>query len=490
MTGSDAASVTVSRRALLAGGATAATASPLLWVPPSAAAVRPRGVHLTYGVEPTRQMTISWSTPRSVRRPTLEVGPDRGLGLVVPVDSRGSKDVGTVYHHARVRHLTPGTRYRYRISHGGAVATTGTFTTAPGAPRPFRFAAFGDMGVNAAAAAHVRLIDKMEPDLAFVVGDLCYADSSGGTGAGGEGTQDFRTWDRWLTQIQPSAGQVPWMTTVGNHEMEAGNGDLGYDGYLDRFELPGNGPKEAPVTYSFVYGNVGFVALDGNDASFEIARNNGYLGSVQDRWLDRRLAALRAVDDVDFLVVGFHNCMYCTNAVHGSDGGTRSRWEPLFDKHSVDLVVNGHNHCYERTHPMRDGSPVREAPRGATVDSRTGTTYLTAGGAGQTVYPTGGLPVSYVAMEGGIRVPEPTTFASVVDNAHSIGFVDVTPRRPGRPPTMRLTTLGTERVGPRHRDAAARAGRLRWSAARPRLGPCTTSGSTSPGAATSPRGSP
>jgi hypothetical protein len=436
--------VTVSRRTVLAGGAATAAASPMLWVPPADAVVRPRGVHLQYGTEPKHDMTISWATPRSVRRPRLEVGPDRGLGLHVPVESTSSKDVRTIYHHARIRHLKPGTRYRYRISHGGAVAETGVFTTAPARPEPFRFAAFGDMGVNASAAAHVALIRQKRPDLAFVVGDLCYADSSGGSGSSGPSTQDFATWDRWLHQIQPSAGRVPWMTTVGNHEMEGGNGELGYAGYLDRFAPPTNGVAGAPVTYSFVYGNVGFVALDGNDASFEIDRNQGYLGHRQDRWLDRRLARLRSDDKVDFLVVGFHNCMYCTNLVHSSDGGNRARWEPIFDKHQVDLVVNGHNHCYERTHQMRGGSPVQEAPRGGVVDSRKGTIYLTAGGAGQAVYPSGGLPTAYVTMEGGVRVPEATTYAAVVDNQHSIGFVDVTPRRPGNPPTMRLTALATD----------------------------------------------
>ncbi|CAN5205912.1 metallophosphoesterase [soil metagenome] len=436
-----------SRRHLLAGGAGAgllAVASPLLWVPPASAGGRANGVHLTYGDDARHAMTVSWSTPRSVHRPRLEIGPDRSLGQHVPVRSRSTKDLKTVYHHGSVDGLEPGTRYRYRISHRGGTATTGTFTTAPRRAEKFRFAAFGDMGVNTAAAAHVALIDHLKPDLAFVVGDLCYADSSGGTGASGPDTQDFRTWDRWLRQIEPSAGRVPWMTTVGNHEMEGGNGELGYAGYLDRFRLPGNGVDGAPVTYSFVYGNVGFVALDGNDASFEISRNEGYLGAEQDSWLKRRLKHLRGRDDIDFIVVGFHNCMYCTNLVHASDGGNRSRWEHLFDRYSVDLVVNGHNHCYERTHPLRAGEPVVEAGRGAAFDSRKGTTYLTAGGAGQTVYPTSGSPLSYVTMAGGIRVPEPTLWSATTDNQHSIGFVDVSPARHGRPATMKLTALATD----------------------------------------------
>ncbi len=435
------------RRHVLAGGAGAgllAAASPLLWVPPASAAARPGGVHLVYGDDARHSMTVSWSTPRSVAKPRLEIGPDRGLGLRVPVHSRSTKDLRTVYHHGKVEGLEPGTRYRYRITHRGGAARTGTFTTAPRRAEKFRFAAFGDMGVNAAALAHVALIDTMAPDLAFVVGDLCYADSSGGTGASGPQTQDFRTWDRWLAQIQSSASRVPWMTTVGNHEMEGGNGELGYAGYLDRFRLPGNGVKGAPVTYSFVYANVAFIALDGNDASFEISRNEGYLGADQDSWLERRLKRLRARDDIDFIVVGFHNCMYCTNLVHASDGGHRTRWEHLFDRYSVDLVVNGHNHCYERTHPLRAGQPVVEAARGAAFDSRKGTTYLTAGGAGQAVYPTGGLAMSYVTMQGGVRVPETTLWSAVVENQHSIGFVDVTPRRGNRPATMRLTALATD----------------------------------------------
>jgi hypothetical protein len=437
-------SLPLSRRAVLGAGATAAVASPLLWVPPASAAVRPGGVHLAFGSDARRRMAVSWSTPASVRRPRLELGLDRSYGLTLGADSRSTKDLATVYHHVDLRGLRPGTTYHYRLTHAGAKPTTGTFRTAPRRPKRFRFAAFGDMGVNAAAAAHVALIRQMKPDFSFVVGDLCYADSSGGTGGGGPQTQDFDLWDRWLDQIAPSASRTPWMTTVGNHEMEAGNGELGYTGYLDRFELPDNGVKGAPVTYSFEYGNVGFVALDGNDASHEIPRNADYIGSSQDRWLKRRLAALRSDPGIDFIVVGFHNCMYCTNLMHGSDGGNRSRWEPIFDQYAVDLVVNGHNHCYERTHPVRAGVPVLEAPVGATVDSSLGTTYVTAGGAGQTEYPAGGLPVSYVTVDGGVRVPEATDWSAYVNETHSIAFIDAVPRTSTRPARLKLVALATD----------------------------------------------
>jgi calcineurin-like phosphoesterase family protein/purple acid phosphatase-like protein len=438
-----AAPAGVTRRTLLGATAVGGAASPMLWVPPAASAVPATGVHLAYGADPRRGMGISWSTPGSVRRPRLELGTDRSFGELLRPETRSTMGVDTVYHNVDTRELRAGTRYFYRISHAGSDPVVGSFRTAPRTSRGFRFTTFGDMGVNDAARRHVQMIGERDPDFAFVVGDLCYADKSGGTGIGGPQTQDFTVWDQWYRQIQSSARRIPWMTAVGNHEMEAGNGELGYDGYLARTNLPRNGAAGSP-TYSFRFQNVGFVALDGNDASYEITRNAGYTGNRQDAWLEDTLARMRADRRIDFIVAGFHHCMYCTNLVHGSDGGTRTRWEPLFDRYSVDVVVNGHNHSYERTHLMRDGVPVAEAPPGSVVDSRRGTTYLTVGGAGQAEYPAGDLPASYVTEEGGVRVPEGTEWSSRAYLGHSIAFVDVRPRIREGLAGLRITALAKD----------------------------------------------
>jgi hypothetical protein len=432
----------VSRRTLLGGAglAGAGAASPLLWVPPAASATRPVGVHLTYGADARKAMAVSWSTPGSVRRPRLEIGRNRGYGTTVFAESESSRRVGTVYHHVDLADLKPGKRYYYRLSHRGANPVTGSFVTAPSRPERYTFVAFGDMGVSSAAQRHVALMNRMKPRFAFVAGDLCYADL-GSRGTSTIDQQDFALWDHWLRQIQPSASRVPWMTTVGNHEMENRNGPLGYDGYLDRFRLPGNGPSGGPVTYSFVHGNVGFIALDGNDASYEIPRNRNYLGTLQDDWLRDTLGAMRLDPTVDFIVVGFHNCMYCTNDNHGSDDGNRSRWEPIFDTYTVDVVINGHNHCYERTHPLRAGTPMLDAPRGARFDSSIGTTYITAGGGGQRVYRGSGGTTSDLVVEGGGTEQESTEWSSVVRNTHSLAFFTAVPPDASGLATLKLKTL-------------------------------------------------
>jgi 3',5'-cyclic AMP phosphodiesterase CpdA len=155
------------------------------------------------------------------------------------------------------------------------------------------------------------------------------------------------------------------------------------------------------VSYSFKYGNVGFISLDANDVCYELEANLGYTGGAQTTWLGSTLATMRGDRSIDFIVAFFHQCAYSTCNVHASDGGIDKYWTPLFDQYQVDLVINGHNHVYERTDPIRGGSPTGEAPIGATIDTVTqGTTYVTAGGAGKSLYGFGStaspVPDSYL----------------------------------------------------------------------------------------------
>lgn len=182
--------------------------------------------------------------------------------------------------------------------------------------------------------------------------------------------------------------------------------------------------------------------MDGNDASYELPANRGWLGSRQDAWLRTTLASLRADPAVDFVVAAFHNCMFCTIAVHGSDGGVRSRYEPVFDEFAVDLVVNGHNHSYERTHPRKGGANTAEVPPGGTVrPASQGTTYIVAGGGGKTGYPVSLSPTSYVVDEGGRKVPEIADWSASHSEPYNLLVADVVPLTAARTTTMKLRAV-------------------------------------------------
>ena len=166
-----------------------------------------------------------------------------------------------------------------------------------------------------------------------------------------------------------------------------GGATHGYAGHAARLDLPRTGPAGCPSVYSVVYGNVGVLSLDANDLSAEIPTNAGYSQGAQLTWLTQRLGELRADPDVDFVVAFFHHCAYATSAAHASDAGVRAALAPLFDRFAVDLVVQGHNHQYERTDPIRGGVATRAAPDGTSVEAaRDGTTYICCGSGGRPRY--------------------------------------------------------------------------------------------------------
>jgi hypothetical protein len=482
-----------SRRGLMAGGAGLA-AGLAVGVAPAAAAfwqqrsvpgkfVVPFGRHLAWGANPRTQVRVGWQVPHAVRKPFVRVGlKPSTLGDRIPAEVRdldtrllSLKAVQQYYLHAALDHLTPGQRYYYTVGHHGYDdVTTGridTFTTAPtrrAVPGPFTFTAFGDQGVSRHAMSNDGIVAAQRPAFHLHAGDLCYADSSGH----GHGNDLFkpRAWDLFLAQTEPIAASVPWMPTLGNHDMEALYSPDGYGGQRARWDFPDNGPAKATGAYSFIYGNVGVIALDSNDVCYEISANHGYTHGTQTKWLAKRLAFLRVQPDVDFVVVFHHHCAFSTTVEHASEGGVRQHWVPLFDKYHVDLVINGHNHIYERADTMRDGR-ARKTPVGDTVlPDKHGTTYVTAGAAGRSLYRFA-VPDSYagnvhdvdvvlsaVSNPAGHHVQELVDWSRVRYTGYSFLAVDVAPATAGSTTTLTLRALTESGTEIDHLTIARKAG--------------------------------
>jgi hypothetical protein len=227
--------------------------------------------------------------------------------------------------------------------------------------------------------------------------------------------------------------------------MEPGFANHGYAGWLSRVAIGGSSPIAVPVASTFRYGSVGFVGLDSNDVSYEIPANRGWTQGQQTSWLDTTLSALRADPTIDFVVAYMHASPYSTSDAHGSEGGIRESWVPLFDKYQVDLVISGHNHCYERTLPLRQGAITAHTAQ--SIDSELGTTYVTAGGGGQTLapgfYPSG---LSRLATPAGDTLEVATW--PVSDRAGEYGALcaDVVPSTTHSAPTLHLRAYNTNGV--------------------------------------------
>ena len=374
---------------------------------PSGSFVAPFARHIAFGTDPRTALAVTWQVPALVSNPFVRIGHSPvELGEKIPAElevlSTPWADISAVdsvplvhpttveqyYIQARVSHLLPGTTYYYAVGHDGYDPATKpglepvrTFTTAPDCTSSFTFTAFGDQGESYDGVATGNLVRSVNPSFHLHAGDLAYA-NDGGHGLLTD-SYDPRVWDSFLVQNEGFASTIPWQAVVGNHEMEPWYSPNGYGAFFKRFAQP----TEDQTYYSFTYGNVAFLALDANDVTYEFVANHGYSSGAQTKWLTRELAAYRANKDIDFIVVYFHECAYCTATAHASDGGVRDAWTPIFDQYSVDLVINGHNHVYERTDPLKAGAVTTAAPIGSTVYSATqGTTYAVAGGAGNSLY--------------------------------------------------------------------------------------------------------
>jgi hypothetical protein len=489
------------------------------------------GRRLSYGADPRTSMRLAGELTGAPPAGAIvaDVGLDTGYGTRVPVEVRrllsqipcaGPAVTGAeqFFVHAALDDLAPGQTYHYRFRlPDGTVTPDATFTTAPRRDRvaePFTFTALGDHGTDVRhpqsgrdvtnhydaddtrrstmpASTLVGRIAAQRPAFHLLAGDICYADTQGLGAPETFSTQlpqtndyDPFAWSVYFAMIERSAATTPWMFTTGNHDMEALYGTPqnvppladaahGYGGHLLRLDLPGNGPTGCPSVYTFVHANVAVLSLDANDLTAEIPANTGYSGGAQVAWLEQQLAAYRADPTVDFIVAFFHHCAFSTSKTHASDGGVRDALAPLFDRYAVDLVVQGHNHQYERTNPIRGGTSTRQAPDRSTVRPATdGTTYVLAGSGGRPRYPFqpgsteryrgDGIPDStagagpevvnsYVWRGPGtdtdplrnplVQEPERVDWSQARYDDYAVLAVDVVPAPPGQRTTMTLRAV-------------------------------------------------
>ncbi|MFE9421525.1 purple acid phosphatase family protein [Kitasatospora sp. NPDC006697] len=386
--------------------------SPLLLTrPESMGAPAVEGLHLTFGQDPTREMTASWTTDGPVRRPRVQLGTlDGGFGHTVQAETRTYVDGvsnRTVYtHHAKMRNLRPGTYYTYAALHDGGRPDAGTFRTAQRGRQAFTFTSFGDQAVpittwqpdgkggytsvpsgiaSPASADIVAGIEQVDPLFHLLNGDLCYANIS---------PDRLRTWQGFHANNTRSARYRPWMPAAGNHENEKANGPIGFTAFQTRFDLPDNGgdAETKGLWYSFTVGSVHVVVLQNDDVAYQDAGDayvNGYSGGAQRAWLEKDLAAARSDRSIDWVVVCMHQVIISSSDANGADQGIREQWGPLFDRYQVDLVVCGHEHDYERSHPVRgtvSGSETLTPNPVATdtdlIDTSQGTVHMVLGGGG------------------------------------------------------------------------------------------------------------
>jgi hypothetical protein len=211
----------------------------------------------------------------------------------------------------------------------------------------FRFGVLGDFGDG--SRGQYELADQMFKLHARVkyghfvlVGDNLY---------GSERPQDFAR--KFEQPYKPllDAG-VKFYASLGNH-----------DAREQRYYKPFN--MEGKLYYTF---------NPNPDVRFFMLEST-YPVPEQIAWVERELKASTS----NWKIAVFHHPLYSSGGRHGSDIRLREVLEPLFVKYNVSVVLNGHDHFYERIKPQKGiayfvvgsgGRLARDIQRGSGITAK------------------------------------------------------------------------------------------------------------------------
>jgi hypothetical protein len=308
---------------------------------------------LTWTGDPKTSQTIQWRTSTEVKKGLVKYQDKALMNRFTPGGELQSIEASTRelksptvlndplvhMHAAHLTGLMPATTYVYSVGDGdNGWSELSEFTTAPEEGRPFAFMYMGDAqnGLDRWGTL-INNAFRERPDASFYImaGDLV------------DRGNERDDWDSYFFNARNVFKQRTMVPAIGNHENQGGHPTM----YLDLMQVPKNGPEkvEKKRAYWYRYSNALFIVLDTNIEP-----------EGQKKWLEETLEANK---DVTWKFAVYHHPAY-SSAPNRDNTAIRQHWVPLFDKYHVDLALQGHDHAYLRTFPMKGGKKVSSTKDG------------------------------------------------------------------------------------------------------------------------------
>jgi hypothetical protein len=173
------------------------------------------------------------------------------------------------------------------------------------------------------AQATAKLLDAI-PGTVFTAGDNAYEQ-----GTAEQFAKCYNpTWGRQKARTRPS---------VGNHEFHSTSATP----YFDYFGANAGDPAKG--YYSYDLGAWHIIVLNSECSEVGSCKS----GSPEEKWLHGDLQAHPSVCTLAY----WHKPLFSSGAKHGNDPEIKAFWQDLYDARTT-LVVNGHDHDYERFAPQ------------------------------------------------------------------------------------------------------------------------------------------
>ncbi|HEY5745082.1 MAG TPA: metallophosphoesterase [Chryseolinea sp.] len=295
---------------------------------------------------------LQWNDPQ---RMTVSLELDGDLPVELRLQLKGDRWQEPMIQNGKkvsfaLTNLLPDTAYSYTLTSGKTQSSLFTFRT-PAPDRPFSFNVWADSQSG---------IENFQQNVSNLSG---YGDAFGvGVGdivSNGATAEEWRTFFNVLGAT--SAGR-PYFLVPGNHD---------YDGYYDDLQ-PEQYKHYLPHTpqnyFSWRFGSCAFIALDPNERfPIDIPAS-----SRQYQWFREQLES-DMWKTATWHFVFLHQPPYSQGwAGYQGDETIRQLLEPMIESSSIDFVIAGHTHDYERLTKMYGHQQ---------------TTFLIVGGAGGSLEP-------------------------------------------------------------------------------------------------------
>jgi hypothetical protein len=358
----------------------------------------PEQVHLALG-KSDDAINVAWVTAADVPSEVQWWGgsfPSIQDSRKSTADSRVfTQDAGRTWftHAATMTGLERGAQYFYRVGGNGSYSEVYNFTNRREGP-PYRHVIFGDLG----AACGFSVCDACTAKSEVCDSKTCAGKSVGLVSEVGKAGQmlhvgdfgydldsdDGKTGDQFMRNIEQLAAYVPYMVSHGNHEDSSSS--LAH--YIERFRSQpsnaqpstfksSNGETTNTLYFSWNYGLVHYISIS-TELWFGVHDDKVNL-TTQLEWLKSDLAvANKNRAENPWIIIEGHRSVYCSCDGDCDDDAKKVRkdMEPILMEYGVDFFINGHEHNYERSYPLYEGKSDR-----SNIDPKA-PIYIVSGSAG------------------------------------------------------------------------------------------------------------
>ena len=260
-----------------------------------------------------------------------------------------------VSHKALAENLQPGTAYSWRVGYEGHWSEIGHFRTADVEEETFSFVYMTDSHIQDQhyideARLCSEAVARYEKNARFCVFPGDFVDT------GTENNSEWE-WERWFEEaMKPVLMAMPLVPTDGNHD------DSPLLNYSYHFNTDTSfnqetqvRPQFAGINYSFVYGDMLLIAFSMQDfwrGEYDMQElSSEYFTRDLGGWFKRQVAAH---PEAKWHVGLVHKNLF-SGSDHQRDKETplmRKTMLPVMKECKMDLVLQGHDHCYEVIGPV------------------------------------------------------------------------------------------------------------------------------------------